>query len=89
MDAQPLSKLKASSHLKVKCFSGDNLAMKNLTAPTPISSAIGAISSSDRSGFLDLISSCALSTASSINSSTDTNLPFLVDIEPSGSVMNS
>ena len=60
MDAQPLSKLKASSHLKVKCFSGDNLAMKNLTAPIPISSAIGAISSSDRSGFLDLISSSML-----------------------------
>ena len=43
MEAQPLSKLNASSHLKVKCFSGDNLAMKNLIAPTPISSAIGAI----------------------------------------------
>ena len=39
--------------------------------------------------FLDLISSVALKTASSISSSTETNLPLLVDMDPSGNVMNS
>ena len=89
IEAHPLSKLNASSHLNVKCFSGDNFAIKNLMAPIPIFSAIGSISSSDKSGFLDLISSLALKMASSIKSSTDMNLPFLVDIDPSGNVINS
>ena len=89
IEAHPRSKLNASSHLNVKCFSGDNLAIKNLIAPTPISSAIGLISSSVKSGFRDLISSAALFTASSTSSSTETNTPFLVDMDPEGSVINS
>ena len=63
--------------------------MKNLIAPIPISSAIGSISLSVKSGFLDLISFFARFIASSIKSSTDTNLPALVDMDPVGSVMNS
>ena len=40
-------------------------------------------------GISSLISFVALKIASSTKSSTDTNFPLLVDIEPSGNVMNS
>ena len=89
IDAHPLSKLNASSHLNVMCFSGESLAIKNLIAPIPICSAIGRTSSGVNSGFLFSISALALLTASSTSSSTDMNTPLLVDIEPSGNVMNS
>ena len=83
------SKLSASSHLNTICFSACILAMLYLRAPKPTVLAMSRMRSSERSVLRLRTSSYALSTASSMRSSSVTTVPFLVDILPSGSDTNA
>ena len=86
--AEPASKAKASSHLKVNPLSGLTLIILKRIAELPTASAISLTWSSLYS-FLSCLTICsACSFASSSKSSMNTTLPFLVDIFPSGSLMN-